>query len=219
MGKVAQALVSGYWPDRVPRRVAVPLRPLSSLLEQARALVKAGSAAVITRDRVITYKEFYDDAIALAAGLAARAQVRSVVALLSSPGPELLVLVAAGQLAGCEVALLDPASPGSLARQLARLAPDLVVVGDWADRPAAGDLEVVSADALRHAGLKGAGAGERRPAGATRRFCCRSQTASPNTPMRASPPWRRRSPPSSPHSRAVTSLATVPCIDGIFSPS
>jgi hypothetical protein len=138
------------------------MRPLGAQLEQAWARVKAGGAAVITRERVTTYKEFHDEATVLARGLAARAPVRSVVALLGSPGPELLALVAAGQLAGCEVALLDPTSPGSLARQLAALAPDLLVVGDGADRPAAGDLEVVSANALRRAGLKGAGAGERR---------------------------------------------------------
>lgn len=162
MGKVAQVLITGYWPDRVPRRTPIPQHPLSKQLDQAAGRVEAGAAAIIAPDRTVTYSEFYEDAKAIAAQLIARTEVRSTVALLGSSLPELLALTVAGQMAGCKVALVEPAAPESVKEQLASLAPDLVVICSGAERPAGAIAAVVSLQELRQPGLEGKGVSERR---------------------------------------------------------
>lgn len=162
MGKVAQVLITGYWPDRVPRRTPVPQHPLSKQFEQALGRAEAGAPAIIEGDRIISYKEFYEDAKTIAKALVARTEVRSTVALLGSAGPELLALTVAGQMAGCKVALLDPASPEALEAQLASLAPDLVALGSGASLPVSATNVAISVRELRQAGAAIEGPSERR---------------------------------------------------------
>ena len=50
MGKVAQVLIAGYWPDRVPRRIGVPQVPIAKLLD--RAVGRAPDALALLSDGI-----------------------------------------------------------------------------------------------------------------------------------------------------------------------
>ncbi len=122
MGKVAQVLITGYWPDRVPRRIGVPQKPLG---EQFLAVAqKAGDAPALRRGaEVVSHAALLDRARRAAAALSTLVEPRATVALsVSDPGMALTLLIAT-QLCATRAAFVDPAKPQSLTA----LAPDLVL--------------------------------------------------------------------------------------------
>jgi len=157
MGKVAQVLITGYWPDRVPRRIGVPQKPLGE--QYLAAARNAGEAVALrTPKGVLTHAALLAEVRILAAGLAALAEVRSTIALAATAQGELLALMLAGQVAGCRTALLDASTPESLARGIVALSPDLVVCGTGVEPPT-GAARCVALDDVRAAAT---GSGERR---------------------------------------------------------
>lgn len=118
MGKVAQVLIAGYWPDRVPRRVGVPQQSLAKLLDRA-AAKSPEALALLTAERRLTVADFYAGVDRLAAGIIASTPPNSTVAVCE-PAPDRAVeLFAAALLAGCKVTLLDAARPEAVASLLA----------------------------------------------------------------------------------------------------
>ncbi len=161
MGKVAQVLIAGYWPDRVPRRVGVPQRPLGVQFDLVAGKAAANAVAIVARDRRVTYAELSAEVKRKAAGIATETHVRSTVALVGAEGPETLALFLAGQVAGCKVALLDSTSAAAVERQVKELSPDLVVIGRGAAlAPNVAQCKTLTAEEIDARGSSGSG--ERR---------------------------------------------------------
>jgi acyl-CoA synthetase (AMP-forming)/AMP-acid ligase II len=107
MGKVAQVLIAGYWPDRVPRRHAVSQRPLAKTLGQAEKRAP-DAPALVSADGRLSYAEFYALADRVAAGIAAEVPANASVSVLEKTERGELLGLVGGLLAGCRVAVLDP---------------------------------------------------------------------------------------------------------------
>lgn len=128
MGKVAQVLITGYWPDRVPRRIGVPQKPLGE--QFLVAAQKAGDApALACAGEVISHAALLDRARRAAAALATLVEPRATVALALADPMQTLILLIATQLCATRAALCDPSDLTALTA----LSPDLVL----ADRPGA----------------------------------------------------------------------------------
>lgn len=152
MGKVAQVLITGYWPDRVPRRIGVPQKPLGE--QFLTAAQKAGDAPALRQgSAVVSHAALLDRARRAAAALATLVEPRATVALLVRDPAQAIILLIATQLCAVRAALIDPAHP----HPLAALAPDLVLT-DAPDRVPA-DLRMLSPSDLDPAAP---GTGERR---------------------------------------------------------
>lgn len=161
MGKVAQVLIAGYWPDRVPRRIGVPQRPLGTQFDLVVGKAAPGSLAIVDGDRRITYEELSADVKRKSEAIAAEVDVRATLGLAGTSGPEILSLFLAGQAAGCKVALLDSSSIGAVERQIAELSPDLVITGQGIALTAApAARKIMTAQEID--AKKGSGAVERR---------------------------------------------------------
>jgi hypothetical protein len=122
MGKVAQVLIAGYWPDRVPRRIGVPQKPLGEQI--VLACQKAGDQPALRSPAgVVTHADLLAQVRKTAAALAALVEPRATVALALRDPTQTLTLLLASQLAATRAALVDPAHPEAMAV----LAPDLVI--------------------------------------------------------------------------------------------
>lgn len=122
MGKVAQVLITGYWPDRVPRRIGVPQKPLGE--QFLVAAQKAGEAPALRRGgEVVSHAALMERARRAAAAIGALVEPRATVALSVSDPAMALTLLIATQLCASRAAFLDRANPQSLTA----LAPDLVL--------------------------------------------------------------------------------------------
>lgn len=157
MGKVAQVLITGYWPDRVPRRIGVPQKPLGEqyLIAAAKA---ADAPAIIAAEGVVSHAALLEQVRRLAAGIAALAEARATIALAGQDRAALIALFLAAQVAGCRAAFLDSSRPERLAAGLTALAPDLCITTEGGLPPS--DVpRVLTAAQVEAAGTK---AGERR---------------------------------------------------------
>lgn len=122
MGKVAQVLITGYWPDRVPRRIGVPQKPLGE--QFVVACQKAGDAPALRQgSTTVSHAELLSRARHAAAALAALVEPRATVALALADPVQALTLLIATQLCATRAALVDPGNP----HVLTGLAPDLVL--------------------------------------------------------------------------------------------
>lgn len=152
MGKVAQVLITGYWPDRVPRRIGVPQKPLGE--QFLAASQKAGGAPALRQGtEVVSHAALLDRARRAAAALVALVEPRATVALALSDPVQMLALLMATQLCATRAALVDPANP----QALTALAPDLILTDVPGDLPPG--LHVLSPAELDPAAP---GTGERR---------------------------------------------------------
>ncbi|ESW60336.1 MAG: hypothetical protein Q27BPR15_12440 [Rhodobacter sp. CACIA14H1] len=158
MGKVAQVLITGYWPDRVPRRIGVPQKPLGE--QYLAAAAKAGDAPAILAGGgvTITHDALLAQVRLLAAGIAALVDVRGTVALAGQDRAAIIALILAAQVAGCRAAIVDDRRPGGVAAALAALAPDLTITTD-ATLPASDVPRVLTPAQVEAAGDR---PGERR---------------------------------------------------------
>lgn len=127
MGKVAQAVIAGYWPDRVPRRIAVPQRPLAKLFDKAVSRAEGGQPAVVSPADLVPYDDYFAETDRLAAGIILATGPKAAMAVMDpAPIDELQTLVA-GLLAGCKVAVLAPERPEAIAAWNAAVPPELFV--------------------------------------------------------------------------------------------
>lgn len=122
MGKVAQVLITGYWPDRVPRRIGVPQKPLGEQI--VTACQKAGDQpALRSPSGTVSHTDLLNQVRKIAAALGTLVDPRATVALALSDAAQTLTFLMATQLAATRAALVDPARP----QALTALAPDLVI--------------------------------------------------------------------------------------------
>ena len=152
MGKVAQVLITGYWPDRVPRRIGVPQKPLGEQI--VLAFQKAGDQPALRMPGgVVSHADLLARVRKVAAAIGAQVEPRATVALALADPVQMLTCLLATQLAATRAALVDPGRPDDLAA----LAPDLVI----ADAP--GDLpQGLRAMTPAQLDPDAAGSGERR---------------------------------------------------------
>lgn len=117
--KVGGALLGGYWPPEIPRRVAVPQLPLPALVRKT-AQTARRRPALAAGERTLTYRELDELVRGVAASVRSLELRPPVVALAEEDGVDALVLLLAALDAGCRVAILDPGEPaGALAERLA----------------------------------------------------------------------------------------------------
>jgi hypothetical protein len=163
MGKVAQVLIEGYWPDRVPRRVAVPQVPLGKEFGRVFRKVEPNAPAIISGEQTISYQTLLDDAKILSTGLISATDLRSTVALWGLPNVDILSLFVASQLAGCKVAFIDPTLPDDmLIKQVAKLSPDLLILDEKAGGNFPDEIVTMSIQQLRQAKIEDGNPSERR---------------------------------------------------------
>jgi hypothetical protein len=127
VGKVAESIITGYWPDRVPRRIGIPQQPLPKLLARGASWVQDGRALLRTRERTLSYQEFYAEAGKIAAGLIASVPPNSSIGVIEPASDRATTLLVAGLLAGCKVAILDAGQPEMLAHWNASAPPAVLL--------------------------------------------------------------------------------------------
>lgn len=157
MGKVAQVLITGYWPDRVPRRIGVPQKPIGEQYLIA-ATAAAEAPALIAANGVVSHRVLLERVRKLASGIAALTEARATIALAGQDRGDLIALFFAAQIAGCRAAFLNSTQPGGMEAGLAALAPDLCITTSG-ELPSSDVPRVLTAAQVEAAG---AVAGERR---------------------------------------------------------
>jgi len=163
MGKVAQVLIEGYWPDRVPRRVAVTQVPLAKEFGRVFRKIEPNFPAIISGQHTISYQQFFDDAKILSAGLILATNLRSTVALLGLSNVDTLSLFLAAQFAGCKVALIDPTlADDILIEQIAKSAPEVLILNENTEDNFPDEIVRMSIHQLRQINTENDNPSERR---------------------------------------------------------
>lgn len=160
MGKVAQVLIAGYWPDRVPRRIGVPQVPIAKLLD--RAVGRAPDALALLSDGIsLSHAELHAEAGRYTTGIAQKVPPNGSLGILEPSLASALVLTVAGFLAGCKVSILDASAPELVGDWAASARFDLLVASEDLAPRVVFDGEVTTPKALR---ASGAEAPTKRPA-------------------------------------------------------
>lgn len=147
MSKVGGALPSWYWPAGVPRRAPVPQQPLDRLLQRLSSTVKE-RAAILTRERALTYGELLEEVLAVAGGM--QKFDPPAIAVMERSAGEALLLLMAGWFAGKQVFLADPGTPAQrLAAHLQEAkAPVALTATDPGEAGGIADVRIVRKEEL-----------------------------------------------------------------------
>lgn len=141
MSKVGGALPSWYWPDNIPRRVAVPEQPIDRGLRYRGPSV-AGKPAIVAREGSTTYRELLAAVRETARGIHSIDPEGTAAAVVEADFAQSLILLLAALAAGKQVFVGDPLAPlPVLARQLEESRATIVLTA--ADPGAAGTLSGV----------------------------------------------------------------------------